>query len=425
MATKNGILSVELTNFKQFSNFEAELNGKSLFLIGDNEVGKSTFMQAIFSLLGNEPFPVNAIKKGQTEGEVKVTFVVEGKKYTAKKKFTEKNPKGYFELTAEDGMKTNSVSVLSDLVGNISFNPFEFVELSNSAEGRRKQVKLIRTLLSAETNAQIDQAEQLYDDNYKKRAELNSELKNLTAQLKQYKFSEADFKTYAEPVKVEKLQADLQKIQEREIDEKLLKDAVKEASEELASIEAKINELIERKERTLKRQAASEQGLKVLKPLSLPSKDEINAQIRSAADHNLKVKEIAQYSTLKATEEAKTKARDKAETNCTRCLEKKSELIANSDLPVKGLSFDENGITLNGLEVNEDQISTSEIMELGVKIQTAINPKLKILAIPRAESLGKKKTDAIVKFCKRNKFQLFGEKVDADAPKLTIQFIED
>ena len=51
------IMKVNLKNFKVLEDFEQDLNGSSILLVGDNGIGKSTVLQGIKIALGSKDIP--------------------------------------------------------------------------------------------------------------------------------------------------------------------------------------------------------------------------------------------------------------------------------------------------------------------------------------------------------------------------------
>lgn len=423
---KNGIVKVHIENFKKLENLEAQLEGKSIFLIGDNEVGKSSFMQAIFSLLSNTELPAKSVTNKKVDGKIEVKFVVDGKAYTATRRFTEAQPKGYFELVTEDGMKTSKVTYLEHLIGNISFNPFTFVENCKTVPGRRSQVEFLRKLIDPFVNSQISRTDadiKLYYDN---RTYVNKNLQDLDGQLKG--ISMPDPEKYGDRVSINVLMAELQqanqhnqkhhdilsKIQQQENRcTSHLKD-IAQLKKQLAAAEGELKKDLDRKGEFIAQLATT----------PLINTDELAKKVESADSHNKQHDALQKYyEILEKHETAKTTA-EELTTKISDLQNQRADLVKKAALPVPGLGFDENGLYLDGLPLDDSQVSTSAIMDLGVRIAVALNPKLKILSIPRGESLGSARMKELIDFATAHGYQLFIERVESGVDKLTIQFIE-
>ena len=80
-------------------------------------------------------------------------------------------------------------------------------------------------------------------------------------------------------------------------------------------------------------------------------------------------------------------------------------------MPVKGLEFIDTGLSYNGLSLTEDNISTSRIIEIGIRIAIAMNPNLRIMQIKDGSLLDKDMLKTIKDICKDKDYQLFIEKV--------------
>ena len=103
------------------------------------------------------------------------------------------------------------------------------------------------------------------------------------------------------------------------------------------------------------------------------------------------------------------------------CLSKKESLIKASKLPIKGLSFDNDGLILNGVPFQKDKVSDSQIMEVAIKLVMAKNSKVRVFRVARGESLGANKLKNIVSLAKKFGFQGFIETVVRDQNDLRIE----
>lgn len=423
----NGIIRVHIENFKKLENISAPLNGESIFLIGDNEVGKSSFMQAIFSTLANETLPAKAITEGKTDGKIEIEFMVEGRKYVATKNFTEKNPKGYFQIVTDDGLRTDRVSFLETLVGNISFNPFEFVELCNTAEGKRKQVEFLRKLIPADVNKRIDDINRDHKLTFEQRSRINSTISQLDGEIAG--INVPDPEQYKENIDVSALMDEITRANQINLKRDGLSKDIERGDRALADqlaivarLEKQLSEAKKEVDRMQKKLTGLQKELTDTKPVLTA---DLESKIKTASAHNANVETVKRYNELKQRYFNAQQESTRLSGKLIELVTDKSKLIRESNLPVDGLTFDENGLYINKLPLNEDQVATSVIMDLGVRIAVALNPKLKIIRIPRGESMGKKRLDDVVAFAKKNGYQLFIERVESGVEKLTIQFIEN
>jgi hypothetical protein len=115
--------------------------------------------------------------------------------------------------------------------------------------------------------------------------------------------------------------------------------------------------------------------------------------------------------------------------NLTIMVETTRQLIADairdSQLSVEGLTFDDEHLIWNGVPVNVSNLSSSEIMELGVRMKIAENPNLGMLFIQRGESLGADRLAVIQKLAKELDLQIIMEQVDRGTETLKIEILEE
>jgi DNA repair exonuclease SbcCD ATPase subunit len=383
-------------------------------------------MQAVFALLANEPLPEKAITEGKTDGKIEIKFMVDGRQYTATKRFTDKNPKGYFEVVTDDGLRTDRVSYLESLVGNISFNPFDFVDQRQTADGRRKQVDFLRKLIKPEVNEKINQLDVEYKMAYQSRTKTNATIEQLSGEIAGINVPDAE--QYKEPVDVSALMDEITKANAINLHrDQLAKDiergtiALQDSDAVIKRLEKQLAEAKKERERISKKLTEVQNELSKTKPVLTA---DLESKIKNASQHNANVETLKRYNDLT---QRLLNVRNESTMLSGKLIDivsDKSKLIRESGLPIEGLSFDENGLYINKLPLSDEQISTAQIMDLGVRIAVALNPKLKIIRIPRGESMGKKRMDDVIEFANRNGYQLFIERVQSGVDKLTIQFIE-
>ncbi len=421
------IIRVHIENFKKIEHLDKNIDGESIFLMGDNEVGKSSFIQAVFGLLSNTKFPEKSITKDKESGMIEVEFVANNKRYTATKKFTAKNPKGYFEIKTEDGLSTSSVSFLSSIVGNISFNPFEFVEMSKTANGRRKQVAFLRQLLSDDVNSHIDDIDLKRKQDFESRTDGNKYIRDLESNISEIKLPKTP-ERYSEKIIVAK---ELQAYREADRKNKAFNECKKSVdfvSQQKEQLQNEIDDLedkINAKKSLMKSLSKDETTyLDELQGLKLIDLEPLRKKIERADSHNKNFESIEKHRKLSKKLSNYQKRMQDLTNSIESLMLRKTEIISNSDLPIKNLTFDDESLYLNGMVLDESQVSTSQIIEVGVKLAVALNPNLKIISIPRGESLGSKRLQSIKEFADKHGYQLFIEKVQAGLQELTIQAFE-
>jgi DNA repair exonuclease SbcCD ATPase subunit len=67
------ILNVEIHNFKNINDIAVPLDGASVYLVGPNQSGKTSFIQGIFAALTGKEIPAEAITRGEHKASIQVT----------------------------------------------------------------------------------------------------------------------------------------------------------------------------------------------------------------------------------------------------------------------------------------------------------------------------------------------------------------
>lgn len=455
----------ELKNIKNIESFEHEFNGNVYFFKGDNEQGKTTLMNAIFSLLTGKVGP-NALKKGEKSGIIKGEFEGENGKYEVEIKLSEKNPNGTISIT-KNGLKTTKKSFLQEAFNYKDFDASDFIQLSNTAEGRRKQVDVVKSLLPEAAKARIDEidtsvaqaketrkehginekrikalissspefteeelekyaAEMSVEEIIKKQSEIavnNEKLKNFNERLIQAKANLEGFdaqkkneiKASSTVDSWETKIADLEK--QAEVIQTQIKLAKESHKKAISEDEKKLADAVAEKELLAEKVKAGEAYAKKHK---ITSTDDLDKEINEAKEHNAKHAEVLAYKSNKEDLLQVSTSVDKCNTKIEVLQLEKAKLIKSSNLPIDGLEIDEDGLKLNGVPFVKDAVSTSQEMEVAFAIITAMNKDTKMFRISRAESLGGKKMKAIIDFAKKNNLQGFMEIVVPNETSLIV-----
>jgi hypothetical protein len=85
-------------------------------------------------------------------------------------------------------------------------------------------------------------------------------------------------------------------------------------------------------------------------------------------------------------------------------------LIQSANIPVHGLTFDEDGLLYNDIPLA--QCSDGEKLMVSMGISMALNPTMRVVRIKDGSLLGPKNMKILEQMCKDKDFQLFLEKVN-------------
>lgn len=444
------VKKLELVNFQVIKEFNADFDGNVYFITGDNELGKSTVLKAIGALLTGNRDAV--LKNGESKGFAKMIVGDDGEEYEVELKFTKANPRGTLSIKSKTtGMKSDNVSMLQKIFGYTDFDAVEFSRWSETAEGRRKQIEVVKSLLPEEVRTRIAEIDTTV-------AGLKTERTGVNRDLKTYKsISDAagqglttqDLKTYAKQKDITELmkeQAENAQLIEKaktvrsalEQRKKQLEEIPERLAEAKATYEKAIEEAkkaIERTEKLYKeaiaqiesekadyeaRKANAEKWLANYEENN-PEKLDTSEQLRKAEEHNKKAAKVADYLSKKKQADDKKAEAEKMDSEIEELSAEREKLISSAKLPISGLSFSDDGLVLNDVPFVAGKVSDSQIMEVAAKLIIASNPTVKVFRIARGESLGQKRLQAILDLAKKEGFQGFIESVVRGQQDLIIE----
>jgi len=422
------IQKVAIKNFKVLKNVEKEINGNSVFLIAENGRGKSSFMQAIQIALGNS----SSIPKEMT-GEGVVELTKNGEPYTFSFK-TSKDGKPKLSVTLPNGLKDDKKGVIAGIVGSLDFDIDEFVKLSETTVGKKKQVEEFKKLLPQEFINGLKEYELKIKNIYDERTEVNRKIETLEGFIRESPLFGNDLNT--QPVDVTNLSAELEKANAHN---QKIKDVKLRFDERAKSIQAKVDrtnaineeiealkaELIELDRTSQTEATVQKQAEKFIAEAKVIDTSEILTQINNASEINIKAsKAVDHKAKLKQLDGFKESAGDlTVQLEVTK--QTISDAIKDFDSPVEGLSFDVDQLIYNNIPVDAASLSTSEIIHLGIKMKIAANPDAGLLFIEHGESLGAKRLQDILELAKKYDLQMFIEEVKRGQDELQIEIIPE
>lgn len=461
------IKNLQLVNFQVIKEFNADFDGNVYFITGDNELGKSTLLKAIGALLTGNRDAV--LRNGEDKGFAKMVVGDDGEEYEVELRFTKANPRGTLSIKQKTtGMRSDNVSMLQRIFGYTDFDAVEFSRWSETAEGRRKQIEVVKALLPKKVRERIAAIDTEVIKVKEVRKDANAEVRtysticaNAEKQLKP-----GDVKTYAEKKDITALMDEQNQNAQLIEKAKTVRAALKQRTEQLDAIPGEIerenaryqNELAESDARLEAAKLAYESAVKDHARRKQDSEDfhascladiekrradyearKANAeswleryeannpnldtaeQLRKAEEHNRINALVVDYLTKKAQKDAAEKKAREYETMLSDLTKERETLISSAELPIAGLSFTDDGLELNGVPFVAGRVSDSQIMEVAAKLIIASNPTVKVFRIARGESLGEKRLQAIIDIARANGFQGFIEEVKRGQDDLIIE----
>lgn len=473
------IKKIELLNFQVIKEFNADFEGNVYFITGDNELGKSTLLKAIGAMLtGNRD---GVLRNGEEKGFAKMVVGDDGEEYEVELRFTKANPRGTLSIKQKTtGMRSDNVSMLQKIFGYQDFDAVEFSRWSETAEGRRKQIEVVKSLLPEKVRNRIAEIDKEVITVKDKRKDANAEVKTYTTICAnaEKQLKPDDVKTYAEKKditalmeeqnenarliekaktvrqtrqqRIEQLAAIPERIKQaeatRKTDIKTIDDELVAEEKEVARIIAEAKARLAKAKESAKadkeaiekdfketldiigndkadferRKANADKWLEEYEKNN-PENLDTAEQLKKAEEHNRINALVVDYQTKKKAKEAAEKTARKYDDKLGELAKERETLIATSKLPIAGLSFTDDGLELNGVPFVAGKVSDSQIMEVAAKLIIASNPTVKVFRIARGESLGEKRLQAIIDIAKANGFQGFIEEVKRGQTDLVVE----
>ena len=387
-------LKLELENFKNIEKKVIDIGGRSMLFIGKNNTGKSTLIQAMMSPADSKLLPTEPIKEGEERAKIlhRVGGTVRGQEveYVMELFFTPKNNKGRLVLTdAKTGENIPSpASKIKQLFGNVSFDITKWMN-----ETKAKKLEMLKSLTgqSKEIDVINIDIKKLKDGlKYK-----SARAEELTATVKNNEFTPEELDRYAHPVDIVPLQQKMTNIATKQkewdgvnVQVQGFKQNVTRSEENIRRSSAEIQRLHDliaaendkityEKQEIIKNESNIQKGEEWLARVQRPLIEAVNAEINEAIAHNEK---HARFNMIAEQHKEKLKLVEEVEKlkMSIKSKEKdRSDVISKSQLPVEGLSFDDEEIYLHGLPLESEQINKATLFDVGVEIAIALNPNYK------------------------------------------------
>lgn len=455
----NGIkfTSVDIKNFKGISAKSIDIAGKSLVVIGNNGKDKSSFLQVLKSSVDASFMPDKPLQEGAERGSfcVKIAGELEGehKEYSIEYFFTASNGKGKIVVKDDKGEPVKSPkNTIESLVGDISFDVFKFIAMPKS-----KQIDVLKRLSGK--GKEIDLIQIKKKDTLELKGKKVTEMEFFEKTVAEHKFTDEEIDLYSEPKDDAELQASLLNISTKLTAYNKVKDGVEARIDENVkkeNIDEKfVQNMISKHEETIKQHLARVESIKLeikTKEKELVALDLKSAQnekdIKAGNDWLAKNPEPnvititeaidairlhnAHFDKITELKEKQTKVIQmkseitKLQMDAKDLDTKRDNLIKNSELPVPGLTFTEDEVLYKGLPFSDLQINKAKIIEIGMMVGMALNPKLRCVFIQDGSLLDQESLNTIVKLAEDKGYQVMIEMVKFESgADMEIHYAEE
>jgi DNA repair exonuclease SbcCD ATPase subunit len=395
--------NVKIKNFKGIPSLEVAVEGKNVFAIGRNGVGKTSFLDAIWYALTGDNLPTEPTTGGAKNGTVEVDLG----QYVAKVKFSNSKP-STFELIAKETGEAMAAprSFLNERIGIINFDINKFFDKSG-LEQVNYLCKLMKVDLSA-VEGEIEEATE-------QRKLIKRDVTRLKSLVGYYDATLVSKESICIAALSNRISAEQAKVADR----RQVEGGVANAKGQIESLKSQL-QVLEAKV------ADAEEWLKLPENASMSDQD-FEALRKTLTDASVNNKLIEEAKNLKKQEVELEEAEANVEalTNSIEDLRREKSKQLKDALNVQGLEYDVAGeqFLFEGLPFAKNQINTAAQIIAGLRIGASLLKDLKILRLD-GSLIDDINMSEIKSFAAAEGIELFIELVDRSAAGLTIH-VED
>lgn len=393
------IISLTINNVMRLSAVHIEPDGNVVVVSGRNEQGKTCVLNSIMMALGGAKcIPDKPIRDGKKKAEITLDLGELKVVRTFKR-----GGGGGLVVTDADGVeKTSPQARLTKIYSKLAFDPLEFA---------RKDAKIQAEIVMQLADINLDELNTERAKIYENRKDLNKEVKSLMAQIDAIP---RDSDAPTEETSVTELLAELDTA---EAAAKAMSEAstsltnAGEAHEDLTTEIAELSAQLEGLKDAEKLAAGDEEKAKRsmdLLPVP-PDVDEIKGRMEALEGDNARAREQAKRKHLREViEKVESDAED-----CTSRIdaidEEKMDTIQKAKLPLPGLGFDDDGLTVDGIPFSQG--SSAQILKVSLAMGLALNPELKVILIREGSLLDNESMATVAAMAKEANAQVWIERV--------------
>jgi len=433
---------LKIDNFMKL-NVDIEMFGKSMIIKGKNSIGKSSFIDSIWYLLTGKKIPDEPIQKGKDSGSIEAVIDRgEDAPLICTRKFR-RDGEDTLTVRTEGGAAFSSPQTfLNNLIGQISFDPFEFV--NKQPLDQKKEIQKIlgvdTTEIERKKKLMLTEKGSLENTLMQLQTEFNK-LPEVTEHLERRKMDEVtekqksikDIRDKKEAIK-EEIQVCKQQSTDITNNQIFILNQRTTNLTKIVALEKQIAELNQQNEEGLQKEADNKKNLQMLaeqldkfnksySDIADPDDTEIQTIIEEINKHNERVAQMDQSLALGVKIEAAMKAIETKKSEMEALENDRVKLIQSAKMPIPGLDFGEDNLIFDGLPFTKKQFSTAAMVVIGTQIIIAMNPALRIMRVKDWALLDTETKEKITDLAAEHDFQIFAELV-TDDPTIGFEITE-
>ncbi len=392
MTGTNHIVCLKAENFKRLLAVEISPDGKVVQVTGRNAQGKSSVLDAIeATLAGLKSCPPRPIRRGADEARI----VVETEELIVTRRFTDAG--STLVVTGKDGAPMRRPQdVLDKLICNLGFDPLAFTRMDP-----KKQSETLRKLVGLDFSDIEARRQQAYDA----RTQVNRDLERAKAQLTAMPTGQGA------PEKETPIGDVAQKLNEAAKAQRQKTSLEADAKAALDEIERIDEQIFELNTRRAKQEEIAEKAAADARAIEVPDTSDMQKQLDQAETNNRKVRERKAFEEKERHVTQLRQDSDDLSAAVKKAIEEKESTLAAAEFPVPGLSVNEDGVTFNGVPL--EQASSAEKLKIGVSMAVAMNPKLRVCIIRDGSLLDDESMEQLRKAAEAYDLQVWVERVDS------------
>lgn len=392
------IHSVFIRNWKGIRKISYICDPEFNILSGANGAGKTSFLEALEGLIrGTRYVSGKALRDGTSKGEVEGEIGRPGERrfMTARRAISSKNPKGSLSIKRTDGEKMTQTD-LNDLFNEFSFDPVAF-----DREPLAKKVKLLQDACDPKSVEALHEKDEAISEAFENRRVLKAKLSD---------FPEAEPCEKVDHVDPLELQGELREAEKFNAEQRRRAREKEKVEESLEYQKADIESI---KAELAKAEATLEHLKNTLQSMKAPEPEKniaaIQERVFAVLETNAAAEKFETYEKNRAErKELREKVRD-AESHLEDLRADRAEIAREMKLPVEGLAWTDDGITLNGIPFEE--LSSGERIRIATRVGMSMNQGLSIMFIREGSLLDRAGLEDIRRLARENKYQVFVEAV--------------
>lgn len=421
------IENIYIKNFKGLEEVDVDVAGKSIYLVGGNATGKTSFIDAIWCGLTGQNMPEAPITKGNKKAEIRIDLG----SFVAVTEFTKNKPTKFSlenKEADEEGEKFIKAprTYLNNRIGILDFDINAFF-----AKSAAEQVKCFAKISGIDFGDIDEEIEELEAG----RLVDGRKLKEAKAKVTYYDKKLVD----KEIVSVVEKSRELEAAKEKQKTYREGEDAHGTVSTEIIEARNKILELyvtmygdndatviVNFPDTAIGGNIAKQKAIKEWldapenQPLSSEQMAALNDSFNTLETENENIR-LAKEGKEIDDEVVKLEASvEKYTEDIVTAKTKKAKRISEN-ITVEGLAYDMEleGFLYNGLPFDKNQINTAAQLIAGLKIGAMLLKDLKILKVD-ASLIDKVEFDKVLAWAEENNIELFIELVDREASELQL-----